>query len=64
MGGAPGKYFGLVLVFVAGVLAGVYGIVMFLLASEAGPAIAETLGGFALLAWVIFHPARAPERAR
>jgi hypothetical membrane protein len=63
VGAAPEKYLGLSLVFLAGVLAGVYGIVMFLLARESGPAIAETLGGFALLAWVIFHPARAVERA-
>lgn len=63
MPGALEKHVGLWLVFGAGVLAGVYGIVMFLLARPEAPAAVETAGGLVLVAWVIFHPARAPERA-
>jgi hypothetical protein len=62
--GALEKYVGLWLVFCSGLLAGVYGLVMILLERHVGPAAAETVGGLCLIAWVIFHPARVPERAR
>lgn len=64
MRGALEKYVGLWLVFASGVLAGIYGIVMLLLERHVGPAAAEVIGGFGLVAWVIFHPARATEGAR
>jgi hypothetical protein len=62
--GALEKYVGLWLVFCSGVLAGVYGLVMVLLERHVGPAAVEAAGGLSLIAWVIFHPARAPEQAR
>ena len=58
------KYVALWLVFFSGVLAGVYGLVMILLERHVGQAAAETAGGLCLIAWVIFHPARASEGAR
>jgi hypothetical protein len=61
--GALEKYVGLWLVFCSGLLAGVYGLVMILLERHVGPAAAETAGGLSLIAWVIFHPARASEGA-
>lgn len=64
MRGALEKYVGLWLVFVSGVLAGIYGIVMLLLERHVGPAAVETAGGLGLIAWVIFHPARVPNGAR
>jgi hypothetical protein len=63
MGGALEKYVGLWLVFASGLLAGIYGFVMLLLEHHVGSAAAEAIGGLGLIAWVIFHPARAPERA-
>jgi hypothetical protein len=59
MGAAPEKHLGLWLVFVSGVLAGVYGIVLILLERHVDEAVAVAAGGLALVAWVIFHPARA-----
>jgi hypothetical protein len=64
MGRALEKYVGLWLVFASGVLAGIYGIVMLLLEHRVELAAAEAAGGFGLIAWVMFHPARVPEGAR
>jgi hypothetical protein len=64
MRGAPEKHIGLWLVFTSGVLAGVYGIVLILLEQHVDVAAAVAAGGLALVAWVIFHPARAAEARR
>jgi hypothetical protein len=52
---------GLWLVFAAGVVAAVAGVALLLLSHDPDISAAEAAGGFALVAWVIFHPARAPE---
>jgi hypothetical protein len=64
MRGALEKYVGIWLVFASGVFAGIYGVVMLLLEHHVGSAAAEAIGGLGLVAWVIFHPARAPDSAR
>lgn len=63
MRAAVETYVGIWLVFCSGVLAGIYGIVMLLLERHIGPAAVEAAGGLGLVAWVIFHPARAAESA-
>lgn len=55
---------GLWLVFASGIAAAVAGVAFLLLERDLGFAWAETAGGFTLLAWVIFHPARAAETTR
>ena len=59
MRAAPEKHVGLWLVFSLGVVAGVYGLVLVLLGHDLEPAVALAGGGLALIAWAIFHPARA-----
>lgn len=61
MRGAPEKYVAISLVFLAGVAAAVYGVFLLLTDRHVETASLEAAGGFALLAWVIFHPARVPE---
>ena len=55
------KHLGLWLVFGAGAAAAVYGVFLFLTFDEPEFASAWAACGFALLAWVIRHPARPPE---
>jgi hypothetical protein len=55
----PEKHVGLWLVFSLGVLAGIYGVVLVLLGRIVGPSLALAAGGLSLVAWAIFHPARA-----
>jgi hypothetical protein len=52
---------GLWLVFASGVAAAVAGVALLLLSHDPDMPAAEVAGGFALVAWVIFHPARASE---
>jgi hypothetical protein len=59
MRAAPERQLGLWLVFSLGVLAGVYGFVSLLLEADVEPGVALAVGGLSLVAWVIFHPARA-----
>ncbi len=54
-------YVTLWLVFASGVTAAVAGVAFLLLDRHLAFALVETAGGFSLLAWVIFHPARATE---
>lgn len=58
------KHLALWLVFAAGMLAAVYGVYQLVTLREPELSSAQALGGFSLLAWVIFHPARAPEGSR
>jgi hypothetical protein len=58
MRAAAERHLGLWLVFSLGVLAGVYGVVLFLIGNDVQPAVALAAGGLSLVAWVIFHPAR------
>jgi hypothetical protein len=64
MGASPEKHVGLWMVFMLGVLAGVYGFVLVLLERNVEPAVALAAGGLALVAWVIFHPARTAAARR
>ena len=64
MGRSPWRYVALLAVFVIGVLAGVYGFAMLVLLRDLDVALAQAAGGLALVAWVIFHPARVPEHAQ
>jgi hypothetical protein len=59
MRAAPEKLVALWLVFSLGVLAGVYGVVLFLLGHTVEPSLALAAGGLSLVGWTIFHPARA-----
>ena len=52
------RHVGLWLVFSLGVLAGIYGVVLFLLGHSVEPSLALAAGGLSLIAWTIFHPAR------
>ena len=58
MRGPIAPYVGLGVVFVSGVVAAVAGVALLLLEQHLGVGAAEAAGGFTLLAWVIFHPAR------
>jgi hypothetical protein len=58
------KHLGLLAVFGTGLIAAVYGFVRLVLVQDLDVASAEAAGGLSLLAWVIFHPARAPENVR
>jgi hypothetical protein len=58
------KHVGLWLVFSLGVLAGVYGVVLVLLGRTVEPSLALAAGGLSLVAWTIFHPARADTARR
>jgi hypothetical protein len=64
MTAAPEKHIGLWLVFSLGVLAGIYGVVLFLLGRTIEPSLALAAGGLSLVAWTIFHPARADTARR
>ena len=61
---APEKHLALWLVFAAGLVASTYGVYQLLGLRNIGLAAAQAAGGLALIAWVIFHPARAPGSAR
>lgn len=58
------KHLGLLAVLGAGMLAAVYGVAMLVLLRDPDVNSVQAAGGFALVAWVIFHPARVPEDAR
>jgi hypothetical protein len=64
MAQAPEKHLALWLVFAAGLVASVYGVYQLLGLRNVGLGAAQAAGGLALIAWVIFHPARAPENVR
>jgi sugar phosphate permease len=53
------KHLALWLVFAAGVGASVYGFYLLFGLREVELATAQAAGGMALIAWVMFHPARA-----
>ena len=55
------KHVGLWVVFAAGVAAAVYGVYLLTGLHHLAPALGQAAGGLALIGWVIFHPARAPE---
>jgi hypothetical protein len=55
---APEKHLALWTVFLAGVLAAVYGIYLLVGLRHVGLAAGDAAGGLALIAWVMFHPAR------
>lgn len=55
------KHLGMLLVFAAGFAAAVYGVAMLVLDRDLDAASAQAAGGLALVAWVIFHPARAAD---
>lgn len=58
------KHVALWLVFAAGIAAAVYGIYLLVGLRDLAQASLETVGGLALVAWVLFHPARVPEESR
>lgn len=64
MAGASLKHLGMLLVFAVGFAAAVYGVAMLVLLRDLDSASVQAAGGLALVGWVIFHPARAPEGAR
>jgi hypothetical protein len=57
------KHVALWLVFLAGLGAAIYGVYLLLGLRHVELAAAQVGGGLALVAWVIFHPARVPEDA-
>jgi hypothetical protein len=61
---ALAKHLGIPIVFVTGVLAAIHGVVLIVLLRLLTLASLEAAGGFVLVAWVIFHPARVPDDAR
>lgn len=63
MAGASLKHLGMLVVFAAGFAAAVYGVAMLVLLRDPDTASAQAAGGLALVAWVIFHPAREAEGA-
>lgn len=57
------KHVALWLVFLAGLGTAVYGVYLLLGLRHLEAASLQAAGGLALIAWVIFHPARVPEDA-
>jgi hypothetical protein len=57
------KHLGLWLVFAAGVVFGVVGVYFVVRDQNLARGIAEAVGGLALVAWVLFHPARLADSA-
>ena len=55
------KLLGLLLVFAAGIAASVIGFARLALVRDLDTSSVLAAGGLALVAWVIFHPARVPE---
>jgi hypothetical protein len=53
------KLAGIALVLLAGIAAGVWGVVLLVLDRQEAVALTATACGLGLVAWVIFHPARA-----
>jgi hypothetical protein len=53
------KHLALWTVFVSGLGAAVYGIYLLVGLRHVGLAAVQAAGGLALIAWVMFHPARA-----
>ena len=58
---SPAKYLGLLAVFATGVVAAVYGFARLALLHDIDGASVVAILGLALVAWVIFHPARLPD---
>jgi hypothetical protein len=54
---------GIFLVLLAGIAAGVWGFSLLVLGRNESEALAAAACGLALVAWVIFHPARRGQRA-
>jgi hypothetical protein len=63
MGSAPEKHVAILLVFLAGLCGAVYGFFQLVLSHDYDFAAPQAAGGLALIAWVLFHPARVPESA-
>ena len=57
------KHLGLWLVFATGVVFGVAGVYLVVRNESLATGIVEAVGGLALVAWVMFHPARLADSA-
>lgn len=60
---SPAKYLGLLAVFATGVVAAVFGFARLALLHDIDGAAPAAVLGLALVAWVIFHPARVSEES-
>ena len=56
------KHLGLLAVFATGLVAAVFGFARLALLQDYDASSVDAVLGLALVAWVIFHPARQPER--